>query len=276
MGSTVCQSCPAGTSSIVGSTVCQSCPTLKIDGSDCKVIYLGYGSNCTILSVTATGGSSQLTYKWSPGNLTGATVQVCPTKTTTYQVTATNANGCKKSKEVKVKVIDVRCGNMNDKVSICHNHHTLYVDKNAVAAHLAQGDKLGFCGVKLCEDEDEHEPEHEENTDNDNDHDSNYAIQGASGGTQATRSKVLSPVDMFLHPNPAENSITLHLTVDTEGDALISLMDITGKQVFSAFKNLYEGRNDISIDISTLPSGIYLCHFRDGLHAVLPIKLVKK
>jgi hypothetical protein len=53
-------------------------------------------SNPTICaggSVTL-NASGAITYAWVPGNLTGATVTLSPTVTTTYTVTGTNASGC--------------------------------------------------------------------------------------------------------------------------------------------------------------------------------------
>ena len=78
-----------------------------------------------------------------------------------------------------------------------------------------------------------------------------------------------------VYPNPARDFVSIEIESSTEGVALISLIDITGKPVFSTYKNLSKGRNDISIDISALPSGIYLCQLKDGQHNVRPIKLVK-
>ena len=54
---------------------------------------------CTNLS--ANGAS---TYTWMPGNLTGATVNVCPTTNTTYSVTGTTTAGCSASSQLTVTV----------------------------------------------------------------------------------------------------------------------------------------------------------------------------
>lgn len=55
---------------------------------------------CT--NLTASGAS---TYTWMPGNLTGATVNVCPTSTTTYTVTGTSASGCTGSSTITVQIV---------------------------------------------------------------------------------------------------------------------------------------------------------------------------
>ncbi|HOY31214.1 MAG TPA: gliding motility-associated C-terminal domain-containing protein [Bacteroidales bacterium] len=54
---------------------------------------------CT--NISASGAS---VYTWMPGNLSGSTVSVCPTSTTTYTVSATSANGCSGTASVTVTV----------------------------------------------------------------------------------------------------------------------------------------------------------------------------
>ena len=51
-------------------------------------------SQCTTVTATVTGGTPAYTITWNPGNLNGTTVTLCPTVTTTYTITATDANGC--------------------------------------------------------------------------------------------------------------------------------------------------------------------------------------
>jgi large repetitive protein len=46
------------------------------------------------LNASANGGNAPYTFTWNPGNLTGASVTVSPTSTTTYTVTVTDVNGC--------------------------------------------------------------------------------------------------------------------------------------------------------------------------------------
>jgi len=52
-------------------------------------------------SITATGAS---TYNWMPGSLTGGTVNVTPSATTTYTITGTAANGCTNVQTITINV----------------------------------------------------------------------------------------------------------------------------------------------------------------------------
>ena len=118
--------------------------------NSCQVAYNGYGSTCKTLSVTASGGSGNYTYRWSGSTQTSASIQVCPTVTTDYTVTVTDQNGCRTTKTLRVTVIDVRCGNKNDKTLICHDGLLICVSDTAVATHLAHGDKVGSCNAVSC------------------------------------------------------------------------------------------------------------------------------
>lgn len=77
-----------------------------------------------ILSATATGGNS-LTYHWdnSPVNTSFQTVQ--PTSTTTYNVFATNQNGCDSpTEQITVTVLDPITGTISPDTYVCPGYST--------------------------------------------------------------------------------------------------------------------------------------------------------
>jgi hypothetical protein len=119
-------------------------------GPDQTVVY-GYGSNCATLTGEASGGIPPYTYSWSPGASAPnkAITQVCPTTTTTYTLTVTDANGCTSADGITVFVNDVRCGKNMDKIKICHNGNEICIDTRDVQDHLAHGDLLGNCRAFL-------------------------------------------------------------------------------------------------------------------------------
>ena len=129
----------------------EACPgTFVTNAGPDTTVYYGYlPEQCTTLNGSATGGTSPFQYLWSTGETT-ASISVCPTDSTDYTLTATDANGCSNSDQVSVKVIDVRC-NDKGKVTICHNpgpnQVTICISPNAVENQLANGDMLGTCGI---------------------------------------------------------------------------------------------------------------------------------
>ena len=96
-------------------------PAISLTTSPNTTVQIGYspGSNCTTLTASATGGTGTIGLSWSNG-ATGNSTQVCPTATTTYTVTATDAAGCSVQKNVTVTVHDVRCGGNNTGIKICY------------------------------------------------------------------------------------------------------------------------------------------------------------
>ncbi|HEX6180643.1 MAG TPA: T9SS type A sorting domain-containing protein, partial [Chitinophagaceae bacterium] len=127
-------------------TIKYSPPLVVNAGSDITVNF-GFGSNCTHLTATASGGSLPYRYAWVPGGSdpAGQSTIVCPTKTTSYVVTVTDANNNTAADEVVVNVTDVRCGADSTKVIICHKGQSLCVSASAVKVHLQHGDQLGNC-----------------------------------------------------------------------------------------------------------------------------------
>ncbi|MGS2726308.1 proprotein convertase P-domain-containing protein [Psychroserpens sp. BH13MA-6] len=129
----------------------------NIAGDECNTVYYGYEpSACTDLTVEPQYGVAPYTYLWSTGETT-ATISACPTETTVYSVTVTDAVGDTASDETTVVSVDVTCGNSNNgKVLVCHrtlsgDFNTLCIAPSAVQSHLDHGDILGECGSATCD-----------------------------------------------------------------------------------------------------------------------------
>ncbi len=226
-----------GCTATISATVGQN-PPVTVNAGNCQFVYYGYGSNCATLTATASGGTGVFTYAWSAGSASGSSTQVCATTTTTYTVTATDQNGCSATNTLKVEVIDVRCGNKNDKVSICHNGNVLCVAPSAIPAHLAHGDNLGACGATSpCG--------------------SLNSIANHSNGASTSIHTKEGEIGMTVYPNPAQNKVNVTLENMTEGDATILILDITGKVMSNTQQPLSEGYNALILNVANLSSGLY-------------------
>ncbi len=119
--------------------------------ADTVTVHWGYEPlACTVLDPVVSG-AAPLTVTWSNG-ATGGTLTVCDTISGWYTATLTDDTLCTAVDSVFLNVVDVRCGNNNNKVLVCHippgnpgNAHTICISANGVPAHLAHGCTLGSC-----------------------------------------------------------------------------------------------------------------------------------
>lgn len=188
--------------------------------------YLGYGPSCVTLSGNANGSMNPYTYQWSNGATTAST-SVCPSVTTNYTLTATDARGCSASDVVTVTVTDIRCG--NNKVKMCRNGRNYCISTNQVPQKLNQGYTLGQCGSNKNEEDLFEELIEEETT-------------------------------SLIFPNPASTEATVNYTFTEDATVTISVYDVSGKLIKPVVtnKSVSAGiQNTEKISVEELPSGFY-------------------
>ncbi|HBW87179.1 MAG TPA: hypothetical protein DEF82_10715 [Crocinitomicaceae bacterium] len=78
-----------------------------------------------------------------------------------------------------------------------------------------------------------------------------------------------------LYPNPTNGSSSMIMEANTSGMALITLLDMSGKQVSVANASLFAGENTINLATENLNSGVYFVNV-DFQGATKTMKLVKK
>lgn len=219
-------------------------PYPTVDAGPDQTIYLGYGAGCTSLSANASGGTPGYTFVWSNGE-TAPNITVCPTLTTIYSVTVTDAHGCTGVDEVTVTVNDVRCGNNLDKVIVCHNGNEICISASAVATHLSHGDILGNC---------------------------------VSGSSKTQNSSILddftSP-EMRIFPNPNNGNGQLVFELRQTTSVRISLLDIDGRELEVLFDGYSDGGpQSIPILMDEMPNGIYFCKLQSRTGNSMVKKLI--
>lgn len=203
-------------------------------GGNANTIYVGYGPSSLTLNVLPTGGTAPYSYVWSNGS-TASTTTVSPSTvgSYTYTVTITDAAGCTTVVTKQIAVVDIRCGNNTDKVSICHikttsHDNTICISLADVQSHLAHGCKLGECGQLRTTD-----------------------------GTILLDNT--APFDVKIYPNPSRSDFRLMLG-GTEGEPVsIRIMDISGrvlKQIKTSDKSIVFGKE--------LVSGVYFVEINKG------------
>ncbi|WP_373512788.1 beta strand repeat-containing protein, partial [Persicitalea sp.] len=179
------------------STVTVNALPIVMPGPDQSVIF-GFGSNCTDISVMATGAPT-LGYSWDNDAGNTATVNVCPEETTTYTVTVTDGNTCQAQAQVIVNVQDVRCGNKNQNVTICYYGVTQCVSEKIAKRYLKLGATIGGCGTG-----------------------------NARLGVVESSEEPLQ-LSLKAYPNPVQDLVTVEVLALTAGRGTFEVIDLTGR-----------------------------------------------
>ncbi|MDO7849378.1 HYR domain-containing protein [Hymenobacter sp. M29] len=214
-------------------------------------LYLGYGAQSVTL--TATGGVS---YAWSPSaglsnyKAANPTFTASTPGTFTYTVTATNAYGCTATKTVTLRVVDVRCGNNNDKVIVCHNGHEICISPNAVDTHLTghTGDQLGTCS------------------------------SAARGVAEAASVAVAAKNELSAFPNPVTENATVAFRTAQDGPAQVLVYNELGQRVATLFDGAATAGQQYSLTLNgqRLTSGLYVCRLvTNGKTETLRLTIVR-
>jgi hypothetical protein len=174
-------------------------------GAAANTVYKGYAPASQItLSARASGGTAPYKYLWNNGAATPA-ISVSPSTGTNYTVTVTDASGCVVTASKQVNVIDVRCGNSNDKVIVCQvapgngKSKSICIASSAVAAQLRNGSSLGEC------------------------------VQAAT--TNRLTEEAGEELKLLAWPNPSSSTFTLRLNNAVTGTYSMIVRDAVGRVV---------------------------------------------
>jgi hypothetical protein len=215
-------------------------------GTQPNTIYVGYTPASTLtLKANPSGGGGTYTYNWTvssnlqiTGSNTGSTVQVTtntPGSASPYTVNlvVTDQFGCFVAAQTwTVKVIDVRCGNKNDKVLVCQKTSSttnpwvqICIAPAAVATHLGNGSTLGACPTT------------------------------SARGT--TPEPVVKATAIKAYPNPSTGVFELQLQNYNKGKVEIQVIDNYGKLVAKQSMVISASVENVTMDIRKHASGVY-------------------
>jgi hypothetical protein len=64
--------------------------------------------------------------------------------------------------------------------------------------------------------------------------------------------------ELNIYPNPIIDRATIELTVDQNADLILTIYDITGRQVDQQSSSVHKGDNKIQINLDDLNTGTYV------------------
>ena len=220
----------ATTSVTINSLLSSSIPDVYALNSytdDKNTIYLGYGPASLSINAAVNGGTAPYSYGWSTG---ATTPSISVSEAGTYTVIITDAKGCQTTSSIVMNILDVRCGNNNDKVQVCHNGNVICVASSAVQAHLNHGDKLGSC---------------------------NSGISVIPASIQFEKPAESYKVELY--PNPVSDILNIKVS-KLEAGARVRVFNLGGVEVLS--QRLTQTSQTVSV--SKLQPGIYVIHIENG------------
>jgi len=192
-----------------------------------NTLYIGYGpSSFNLVAKPNGGGSGGFTFKWNNGQTTPS---INVNSAGTYTVIITDSKGCTATTSITINVIDVSCGNKNDKVMVCHNGTSICVASSAVQSHLNHGDNIGVCGTYSKIEK--------------------SAILTASTSTEP---------GMKVYPNPTSGEFSIEINSLKATKATITIATVNGQIVEHRDVVLSEGVQSFSFNISGKAPGVYL------------------
>jgi hypothetical protein len=207
-----------------------------------NTLYLGYGPSFLTLSAQAGGGTTPYSYQWSSGQ---ATASIPVSAAGSYSVKVTDAMGCQSNPSalpieevsatattnngtIDIKVVDVRCGNDNTKVQVCHNGKAICVASAAVQDHLKHGDGMGSCSVA--------------------------SITSVNSITEE-----VSTYQVQVYPNPVADNLNIRVS-KLEAGATVQVYNVQGAVVLSQpLTNTAQ-----SLSVHKLTPGIYYIKLNNG------------
>jgi hypothetical protein len=216
-------------------------------GVDPNTVYRGYSASLT-LEAHATGGIEPYSYNWSNGQTSESILLTDSIQAAAYTVTVTDSKGCQTSATAtkNVKILDVRCGVKQDKVSICR----------------WQGNKL----VSLCVSQDD-----ASSLLSDHCYLGNCVDNMGNLATNLTPQQILNKLQVVILPNPTSQFFTVKIQSLNEEPINIRVFNSMGVMVDQK-ENLQPG--DTFRTGQSFTGGLYYMEVKQGQETLL-FKLLK-
>jgi hypothetical protein len=91
-----------------------------------------------------------------------------------------------------------------------------------------------------------------------------------SGSRTSTASSIAAATELY--PNPTQGTLTVATTVETETHTMLEVLDLTGRRVASRNVTLETGRNELQLDLTVEPAGVYFVRLLDETFKVVLTK----
>ncbi len=250
--------CQGTTSATVG----QENISLSLTGSS----TLSSGSDGTA-TASASGGTAAYDYSWDNGGMTATITGLAPA---TYNVTATDANGCEGNTSVVVEaVLPIELlsfsGNYNKGIVTLNWSTTLEIDnKGFYIEKYSSGNDWESIGFVEGNGTTEIQQGYNFTDKEPYSGKSFYRLKQVDFDGSFEYSNVISILvereltDLLLFPNPNSGEvINLQFVSQKKGYLQIEILNQVGQRIFTNNYNTENGTNNLKLSVSDFPSGLY-------------------
>ncbi len=203
-----------------------------------NTVYLGYGPSTLTIVASPDGGTEGYAYAWSNGQQVQS---IAVTEAGTYTVNVADSKGCQTSASIQINVLDVRCGNNNNKVKICHNNNSICISSDAVQEHLDHDDLLGECGMG----------------------------SRTSNNTGGSNERIVNEQIVSVYPNPVQDMLYISVTTP-DANAIMQIYNSLGMLV----RTTKLTTTSQGVSLNGLAAGMYFVHVKNGTELIKK-KIVK-
>lgn len=235
---------------------CSDLDTVEVVVNAMPVASAGVDTNVcagSSVTLTATGGAN---YEWSTGDM-AASVSVSPAMDTTYSVTVTTASGCSDVASVYVEVLElpiVRFIQVDSAYCVGEGNVLLVASPpggsfsgDGVSGNMLDLNDVGAGNTSTI----------------------TFTYQATNGCFNSVDMDVfvdacpgIDEIDFLsevqLMPNPFTDRLILRFNAERNDKLLVSLTDMTGKQIWGEIKQVFNGTNTFELNTGDLLSeGIY-------------------
>ncbi len=94
----------------------------------------------------------------------------------------------------------------------------------------------------------------------------NWRTDGSTDGevTEMEVPVIFEEAEFGMYPNPATDQLTVEVPMQADADVTVSVLDPAGKLAIQQHRTMSKGDNRMTLDVRTLPNGVYFVQVRNG------------
>ncbi len=210
---------------------------------------------CSVLNAgTVSGGTAPYTYTWMPGNLSGNVITVCPTVTTCYTLSISDANGCNGTAMICVTVNALPSVTyVQSPTFSCINWNPITLSAGSPSGGIYSGP--GVSGAQF-----------DPAAATAGTWDIVYTYTDSNGCTDSAAQQVTVDLCTNVAEQPDENVIDVFpnpsggyiIVSGVDDDAEVEFVDVSGKLLFTQATQA----GKVVLDLTSIPNGIYFIRVR--------------